>query len=185
MDGVHPVGVHVVREPRRAADPGQEHRALPAHPELGHEHLHGGEDRVVTAPRAPADLLVGGPVLAGGEGTGTEVVFGVGQVGHQSDTFPLAVAPLAGAVPWPLDRDPGDGLGVGSRRSTVGAVDLLEDGRLHRRGPEGDALDLGEGDGVDQVLGPQQAAELAQVDLGHQHLLVAAEDLAEVGGERD
>ena len=34
--------------------------------------------------------------------------------------------------------------------------------------------------GVDQVLGPQDPAELAQVDLGHQDLGVAAQDLAQV-----
>ena len=38
--------------------------------------------------------------------------------------------------------------------------------------------------GVDQVLGPQQAAELAQVHLGHQHPLVALQHVAEVGRER-
>ena len=31
--------------------------------ELGHQQLDGGEDRVVAAARAPADLLVAGPVL--------------------------------------------------------------------------------------------------------------------------
>ena len=45
------------------------------------------------------------------------------------------------------------------------------------------ALHLAEGLGVDQVLGPQDPAELAQVDLGHQDLAVAAQDLAQVRGQ--
>ena len=81
VDGVHPVGVHVVREPGGAPDARQEHGGLPAHAELGHQHLDGGQDRVVTAPGAPPDLLVRGPVLAGGERHG----HGVGHVGHRSD----------------------------------------------------------------------------------------------------
>src|SRR5262245_21571262 len=46
------------------------------------------------------------------------------------------------------------------------------------------ALHLVEADRVDEVLGPQQPYELAEVDLGHEHLSVAAEDLAEVGRQR-
>ena len=75
VDRVQPVGVHVVREAGGAADAREEHRVLPPHPEVGHEHLDGGQDRVVPAARAPADLLVAGPVLAGGDGDGG--------VGHQ------------------------------------------------------------------------------------------------------
>ena len=66
VDRVDAVGVHVVGEAGRAADAGDEHGVLAPDPELGHEHLHGGQDRVVAAARAPADLLVRGPVLAGG-----------------------------------------------------------------------------------------------------------------------
>ena len=85
VDRVHPVGVHVVREPRCAADPGDEDRVLAAHAELGQQHLHGGEDRVVPAARAPADLLVARPVLARRDGNA--------DIGHQD--VPCAV--LAGA----------------------------------------------------------------------------------------
>ena len=70
VDRVHAVGVHVVRESGGAADARQEHGALPAHAELGHQHLHRRQDRVVAATRAPADLLVGGPVLPGGDRDG-------------------------------------------------------------------------------------------------------------------
>src|SRR5207244_986345 len=76
VDGVHPVDVHVVGEAGRAADAGDEDHVLPAHAQLGHEHLHCGEDRVVPAPRAPAHLVVAGPVLLGRGGYG-----GVGNAG--------------------------------------------------------------------------------------------------------
>ena len=63
VDRVHPVRLHVVREARGAADPGDEDDVLARDPELGHEALHRGEDRVVAAARAPAHLLVGLEVL--------------------------------------------------------------------------------------------------------------------------
>ena len=63
VDGVQPVRLHVVREAGGAADAGYEDDALARHAELGHELLHRGEDRVVAAARAPADLLVGLQVL--------------------------------------------------------------------------------------------------------------------------
>jgi hypothetical protein len=63
VDRVHPVGVHVVREARGAADAGDEDDVLARDAELGHEALHRGEDRVVAAARAPAHLLVGLEVL--------------------------------------------------------------------------------------------------------------------------
>ena len=63
VDRVHAVGVHVVREPRRAADAADEDDVLLGHPQLGHEPLHGGQDGVVPAAGAPAHLLVGLEVL--------------------------------------------------------------------------------------------------------------------------
>ena len=63
VDRVHPVGLHVVREARGAADAGDEDDLLAREAELGHEALHRGEDGVVAAARAPADLLVGLEVL--------------------------------------------------------------------------------------------------------------------------
>ena len=65
VDRVHPVGLHVVREARRAADAGHEHDPLALETELGHEALDDVEDRVVAAARAPANFLVGLEVLAG------------------------------------------------------------------------------------------------------------------------
>ena len=63
VDRVEPVGVHVVREPARAADPGDEDDVLPGDAEVGHHLLDGRQDRVVPAARAPADVLVGLEVL--------------------------------------------------------------------------------------------------------------------------
>ena len=63
VDRVHPVGLHVVREARGTADPGDEDDPLAREPELGHEALDHVQDRVVAAARAPAHLLVGLEVL--------------------------------------------------------------------------------------------------------------------------
>ena len=65
VDRVHAVRVEVVREPRGAADAGDEGDVFLAQAQLGQEALDGREDGVVAAPRAPAHLLVGGEVLAG------------------------------------------------------------------------------------------------------------------------
>src|SRR5262249_25170163 len=58
VDGVEPVGVHVVREPAGAADPRDEHHILPRDPEVRHHLLDRGEDSVVPATPAPPDVLV-------------------------------------------------------------------------------------------------------------------------------
>ena len=81
VDGVHPVGVHVVREAGGAADAGDEDDVLLRQPELGHEALHGGEDGVVAAAGAPAHLLVGLEVLHG--------LLGLG-LGHQGERLDRA-----------------------------------------------------------------------------------------------
>jgi hypothetical protein len=60
---VQAVAVHVVRQPGRAADAGDDDDVLARHLKLGQEGLEGGQDRVVTAARAPPDLLVGFEVL--------------------------------------------------------------------------------------------------------------------------
>ena len=51
VDRVHPVRLHVVREPSGAPDARDEDDLLALEPELGHEALHGGEDRIVAAAR--------------------------------------------------------------------------------------------------------------------------------------
>jgi hypothetical protein len=65
VDRVEAVGVHVVREAARAADPRDEQELLARDAQLRHELLHGREDRVVPAAGAPPDLLVRDEVLAG------------------------------------------------------------------------------------------------------------------------
>src|SRR3954471_15632156 len=56
---------------------------------------------------------------------------------------------------------------------------LLDLGRL-----EGLGLDLGEGAGVDEEVGPHELGQLAEVELGHEHPAVAAQYLAQVRQER-
>ncbi len=63
--GMDPVSVHVVREAGTASDPRDEDRVLAPRREVGHEHLHRHQDRVVTTTGAPPDLLIAGPVLLG------------------------------------------------------------------------------------------------------------------------
>ena len=65
VDRVHAVGVEVVREPRGAPDAGDEDDVLAADAQLGQEPLDRLEHGVVTAPGAPADLLVGRELLGG------------------------------------------------------------------------------------------------------------------------
>ena len=169
VDRVHPVGVHVVREARRAADARDEDDVLPRQPELGHERLHRGEDRVVAAARAPADLLVGLEVLGR-----------------------LRPAGLRHQVERPVARRCGGTVGrlvrvvsvVGHRRSSLHSDDHVR----QLLGLERQAADLVVADGVDEVLRAQQHRELpravAEVHLRHQHLVVAAQHVAEVGRER-
>ena len=59
-------------------------------------------------------------------------------------------------------------------------ADQLADRVGELGGLEGQAADVVVADGVDEVLRAQQQRELAEVHLGHQHLVVALEDLAEV-----
>ena len=65
VDRVEAVGVHVVREPARAADAADEHGVLALDADLRERALHGREDRVVAAARAPPHVLVGLEVLLG------------------------------------------------------------------------------------------------------------------------
>src|SRR5262249_10279840 len=68
VDRVEAVGVHVVREAARAADPRDEHDVLPRDAEVRHHLLYGAEDGVVAAARTAADSLVGLAGLLGGLG---------------------------------------------------------------------------------------------------------------------
>src|SRR5262249_20148062 len=57
------VGVHVVREAARTADPGDEDEVLACDTELGQHLLDLRQDGVVPAARAPADILIRDEVL--------------------------------------------------------------------------------------------------------------------------
>src|SRR5215467_4694107 len=59
VDRVEAVGVHVVREPARAADARDEDDVLLRDAQVRHRLLNGRQDRVVSAARAPANVLVG------------------------------------------------------------------------------------------------------------------------------
>src|SRR5215510_639375 len=63
VDRVEAVGVHVVREPARAADARDKDDVFLRDPEVGHRLLDGRQDRVVPAARAPAYVLVGLEIL--------------------------------------------------------------------------------------------------------------------------
>src|SRR6186713_2826016 len=63
VNRVHAVGVHVVRETRRATDAGNDHGVLALDPQLRHEALERGEDCVVATAWTPTDLLITGEVL--------------------------------------------------------------------------------------------------------------------------
>src|SRR5262245_32525370 len=58
VDRVEAVGVHVVREAARAADPGDEDDVLLGNTEIRHRLLDRGQDRVVAAARTPPHVLV-------------------------------------------------------------------------------------------------------------------------------
>ena len=62
VDGVEPVGGHVIGKPRGTADPRYEHRVLARRADVGESLLHAFEDRVIAATGAPAHFLVGGVV---------------------------------------------------------------------------------------------------------------------------
>ena len=105
VDRVHPVGVHVVRETGGTADAGEEDRVLPAHAERGHQHLHGGQDGVVTAPRAPAHLLVAAPVLAGGHRYGRGLCCGRHDFPPRMAVMAASISITRNGVPCILLRD--------------------------------------------------------------------------------
>jgi hypothetical protein len=63
MNGVQPVGFHVVREPGGAADAGDEDEVLLAAAKFGKGLAYSGQNGVVAASRAPPDILIRGKVL--------------------------------------------------------------------------------------------------------------------------
>src|SRR5260370_19600182 len=55
---MEPISRHVIRKARGAADAAHEHRPLAHEAQFRAGFLHRLQDRVITAPRAPADLLI-------------------------------------------------------------------------------------------------------------------------------
>ena len=94
VDAVHPVRVHVVREASRATDARHEHGVFAPHAEVGHEHLHRREDRVVAATGAPTHFLVARPVLAGRQRN----INGR----HRSNSSKMACSSSPAVNGWPL-----------------------------------------------------------------------------------
>ena len=60
------VAFHVIGKAAGTPDAGDEHRLRRVRTQLRQRALHGLEDRVIPATRAPTDLLVGFPVLERG-----------------------------------------------------------------------------------------------------------------------
>jgi hypothetical protein len=66
VDGVEAVARHVVGKAARAADAADEYGVFARDAKVGHGPLDGFQYGIVAAARAPAHLLVRGPVLGGG-----------------------------------------------------------------------------------------------------------------------
>ena len=99
VDRVHPVAVHVVGEPRGAADAGDDDGVLPLHAQRRHHALERRQDGVVAAAGAPAHLLIGGEVLAVERGQRQRNTAEAGQGGHRaSSASTMAVRSAANSV---------------------------------------------------------------------------------------
>ena len=65
VDGVHPIGVHVVRKAARTADSRDEDDVLAGHAQFRKHLLDVAENRVIAAAGAPADGLIGSEIRLG------------------------------------------------------------------------------------------------------------------------
>ena len=63
VDGVKAVCFHIIWEARRAANAADKHRIFRRAANFRHSALHGFQDRIIPAARAPANLLIGFPIL--------------------------------------------------------------------------------------------------------------------------
>ncbi len=63
VDRVDAVGVHVIGKPAGAADAGDEHHLFRRHAERRQHLLHLGQNRIVAAAGAPANVLIAGKIL--------------------------------------------------------------------------------------------------------------------------
>ena len=153
VDGVEAVGVHVVREAAGAADARDERHLLAWHADRGERLLHLGEDRVVPATGAPADLLVGLEVV-GFESRES------GRCGH--------VMSVIGYEVQCVIRSPARGFVRDARFTPGGAaangrsLQHLLDRRLDLGDQERLALDLAQRLGGGQIFRPQAASRAAR-----------------------
>ena len=63
VDGVEAIGFHIIWEARRTADAADEHGVFGRAADFRHGALHRLQNRIVTTARAPANFLVGFPIL--------------------------------------------------------------------------------------------------------------------------
>ena len=65
MDGVHPIGIEVIRKTRGATNSRDKNNLLLIDSNLGQYRLYLFKDRVIPTARAPSYILVSGKVLGG------------------------------------------------------------------------------------------------------------------------
>jgi hypothetical protein len=63
MDGMHAIGIHIIRKAAAAADPGYDHDILAGNTQGRHYFLHLCQDGIITASRTPSHFLVSGKIL--------------------------------------------------------------------------------------------------------------------------
>jgi len=59
VDTVHAVGIHVIRKPARATDPGDENRGFLLGSDIGKDFFHLSQNGVVATTGAPTNILIG------------------------------------------------------------------------------------------------------------------------------
>src|SRR5262249_19776910 len=70
MNAMHSVGIHVIRETAGASDSGHKHKFFASNTQIGKNFLRLRENRIISAARAPSDLLVRHEILSAGFGRG-------------------------------------------------------------------------------------------------------------------
>src|SRR5450432_4146531 len=65
MDGMHAIGIHVIRETAAAADTRNDNNIFPGYTHCWHHFLHLRKYRIITATRAPAYFLVSDKIPGG------------------------------------------------------------------------------------------------------------------------
>ena len=142
-------------------------------PELGQEALHGGQHGVVAAAGAPADLLVGGEVLAG-----------LGLVGRRRTPARPGNGRSGGSVAHQCVTARLLRVSIGRRSTPSAWRDQVGDRVGELGGLERQAADLVVADDVDQVLARAAAARAGRGSSRAPAPRRSAQDVAEVLRER-